>query len=66
MIKTLAEIYKDPNKEENARHDYQELYMDRVQPFSEFYTWFLHLIGTASIPRSEIKRDLPKKLTTEL
>ena len=66
MIKTLIEIYRDPNEEENAWHDYQELYMDYTQPFSEFYTRFLHLAGTADILRLEIKRDLPKKLTTEL
>ena len=66
MIETLAEIYRDPNEEENARHDYQELYMDYTQPFSEFYTRFLHLAGTADIPRLEMKRDLPEKLTIEL
>ena len=66
MIQTLADIYRDPEEEENARLDYLDLEMRRGQTFSEFYTRFLHLAGTANIPRSEMKRDLPQKLTRKL
>ena len=66
MIETLSDIYGDPDEEENARLDYLDLQMRREQPFSEFYTQFLHLAGTANIPRSEMKRDLPQKITTDL
>ena len=66
MIETLSDIYQDPDEEENARFEYLDLRMRRSQPFSEFYTRFLHLAGVADIPRSEMKRDLPEKITTEL
>lgn len=66
MIQTLADIYRDPEEEENARLAYLDLEMRRGQLFSEFYTQFLHLAGTANIPRSEMRRDLPQKLTQKL
>jgi hypothetical protein len=66
MIQTLSEIYQDPEEEENARLAYLGLEMRRGQLFSEFYTHFLHLAGAANIPRSEMRRDLPQKLTQKL
>jgi hypothetical protein len=66
MIKTLSDIYQGPDEEENIQFKYLNLRMRHNQPFSKFYTRFFHLAGIANIPRSEMKRDLPEKITTEL
>jgi hypothetical protein len=66
MIEHLATIYLDPFKVENARQDYRRLTMKPSQPFTEFYTKFLHLAGEAKIPADDWRPDLYDKLTMEL
>lgn len=66
MIDHLAKIYLDPFKTQNARQDYRRLNMKSTQPFTKFYTRFLHLAGEAKIPLDDWQPDLYDKLTMEL
>jgi hypothetical protein len=64
MIQHLAAIYVNPNKVRDARYDYNRLMMKPGQPFVEFQTQFLHLVGKAQTPAENLCLDLYNKLTT--
>jgi hypothetical protein len=66
MIVSLASIYEDPHKVQNARLEYKSLNMRPSETFADFNTRFLHLAGQAKIPKDDLRPDLFDKLTLEL
>ena len=66
MIQHLAAIYVNPNKVQDARYDYNRLMMKPSQPFVEFQTQFLHLVGEAQTLAKNLHLDLYNKLTTQM
>ena len=66
MLDHLAGVYREANREENARLNYRSLRMKRGQTFSEFYTQFLQLAGKGGISKADYRPDLYEKITTEL
>lgn len=54
MIDYLAEILANPFESQDARAEYRLLTMRDDEPFAAFYTEFLRLIGTASIPTDDL------------
>jgi hypothetical protein len=66
MIKYLGSILQNPYRSREARYEYQQLTMGKLEPFHEFKTRFLHLADEAKIPRSERFDDLLDKLSLPL
>ena len=66
MLDYLASVYVDPFKVKNAKYEYRQLRMRRDQPFTDFYTKFLHLAGVAEIPTDDYLDDLTDKITITL
>ena len=66
MLDYLASIYVDPFKVRNAKYEYRQLRMRKDQLFTDFYTKFLHLAGTAEIPTDDYLDDLIDKITITL
>jgi hypothetical protein len=66
MFAFLAAIYEDPNREENAKREYNALKMLLREDFYSFYTKFSYLISKGKISGSYLKPDLRHKLNAEL
>jgi hypothetical protein len=66
MFNYLAAIYKDPNREENAKIEYNTLKMRLREDFYSFYTKFSYLTSESKIATSQLKSDLRYKLNAEL
>jgi Zinc knuckle len=66
MIEHLASIYTNPNRERDAKHQYNSLRMKSSETFLEFQTKFLHLAGEGNIAEANIRDDLYDKLTAKL
>ena len=49
MIEYLREIYKDPNKAENVRRIFGNLFIKKDQTFVEFYINFLYIVSEAKV-----------------
>ena len=47
MIDYLTSIYKDPYKVQNTQLEYRGLIMKATKTFTNFYTYFLYLVGQA-------------------
>ena len=59
-------IYKDLYKVQNTQLDYKSLVMKTTKTFVDFYTYFLHLVEQAKIPKEDLQLDLFDKLTIDL
>jgi hypothetical protein len=66
MFAFLAAIYEDPDREENAKREYNALKMLLREDFYSFYTKFSYLAGEGKISGSHLKPDLRYKLNAEL
>jgi hypothetical protein len=66
MFAFLAAIYEDPNREENAKREYNALKMLLREDFYLFYTKFSYLTGKGKIFSSHLKPNLRHKLNAEL
>ena len=66
MLDYLASIYVDPFKVRNTKHNYWQLQIRRDQSFTDFYTQFLYLAGTAEVPAEDYLDDLAEKITIVL
>jgi hypothetical protein len=66
MFDYLAAIYEDPDREENAKIEYNTLKMRLREDFYSFYTKFSYLAGEGKIAASYLKSDLRYKLNAEL
>ena len=66
MLKHLETIFRDPNKEANAKRDFRKLNMRATDKFQDFLTSFLHLAGEAKIPDTMYKDELYQRITWKL
>jgi hypothetical protein len=66
MFAFLAAIYKDPNREENAKREYNTLKMLLREDFYLFYIKFSYFIGKGKIFSNYLKPNLRYKLNVEL
>jgi hypothetical protein len=66
MFAFLAAIYKDLNREENAKREYNALKMLLREDFYSFYIKFSYLISKGKISGSYLKPNLRYKLNVEL
>jgi FtsZ-binding cell division protein ZapB len=66
MLKHLETIFRDPNKEANAKRDFRKLNMRATDNFQDFLTSFLHLAGEAKIPDTMYKDELYQRITWKL
>jgi hypothetical protein len=66
MIKHLASIYTNPNRERDAKYQYNSLQIKSLETFLKFQTKFLHLVGEGNIAEANIRDNLYNKLTAKL
>jgi hypothetical protein len=66
MLQVLAQIHENPREEDEARTEYQLLFMAPGETFFDFKTHFLHLAKQAKIEESRWKNDLFDKITRPL
>jgi hypothetical protein len=66
MIDYLSNIFREANTEENARHKYNCIRIQRDKTFADFYTKFLILASKGNILESIYYADLRDKLTPDL
>jgi hypothetical protein len=66
MFAFLAAIYEDPNREENAKREYNTLKILLREDFYLFYIKFSYFISKGKISSSYLKPNLRYKLNAEL
>jgi predicted GNAT superfamily acetyltransferase len=54
MIIYLAEIFENPFKAQNAYINFRKITIKENEFFSDFYTWFLYLLGIRKIPIDDL------------
>ncbi len=65
VLKELADMFDDPDKEENVRRKYEEL-TQRIKKFSEFFAEFQQLSTYLEYNDKQLLSDLKKKINPRL
>lgn len=66
MFTHLKEIYKDPNRLENAKEEFRKLVIKNGSNYHEFLTSFLYLAGEAQISKADLRSEFKNKLSFKL
>jgi hypothetical protein len=61
VFEHLREVYADPNRLENAQHEFHELKMKTSEKYQSLVLRFLYLADEAEVPKKDRKRELWRK-----